>query len=122
VAYTPVNKQRLCKQQPLLGNARNNRTTGLCNPFLSNSSVNMPTIGILLETVFSIRSVQSSYKEEFSSESAVLDERPSIFIRDKSIFSSERLLHKDYYRRSSAEKNVWSWVSRGLTPRRNDWR
>jgi hypothetical protein len=27
-----------------------------------------------------------------------------IFIRDKSIFSSERMLHKDYYRRSSVEK------------------
>jgi hypothetical protein len=35
-----------------------------------------------------------------------LDERPSIFIKDKPIFSSERILHKDYYRRSSAEKNL----------------
>jgi hypothetical protein len=25
-------------------------------------------------------------------------------VRDKPIFSSERMLHKDYYRRSSAEK------------------
>jgi hypothetical protein len=33
-----------------------------------------------------------------------LDEIPSIFVRDKPIFSSERMLHKDYYRRSSAEK------------------
>jgi hypothetical protein len=31
-------------------------------------------------------------------------ERPSIFIRDKPIFSSERTLHKDYYRKSSVEK------------------
>jgi hypothetical protein len=30
-----------------------------------------------------------------------LDERPSIFIRDKPIFSSERMLHKDYYRKCS---------------------
>jgi hypothetical protein len=29
---------------------------------------------------------------------------PSIFIRDKPFFSSERVLHKDYYLRSSAEK------------------
>jgi hypothetical protein len=29
---------------------------------------------------------------------------PSIFIRDKLIFSSERVSHKDYYRRSSVEK------------------
>jgi hypothetical protein len=27
-----------------------------------------------------------------------------MFIRDKPIFSSERMLHKDYYRRSSVEK------------------
>jgi hypothetical protein len=33
-----------------------------------------------------------------------LDEIPSIFVRDKPIFSSERMLHKDYYLRSSAEK------------------
>jgi hypothetical protein len=33
-----------------------------------------------------------------------LDEIPSIFVRDKPIFSSERMLHKDYYRRSSDEK------------------
>jgi hypothetical protein len=32
-----------------------------------------------------------------------LDERPSIFIRDKTI-SSERMLHKDYYSRSSVGK------------------
>jgi hypothetical protein len=44
-------------------------------------------------------------------------------IRDKSIFSSERMLHKDYYRKGSvAKKNLWSWVSRGLTPRQTDWR
>jgi hypothetical protein len=30
-----------------------------------------------------------------------LDDKPSIFIRDKLIFSSERLLHKDYYPKSS---------------------
>jgi hypothetical protein len=30
-----------------------------------------------------------------------LDERPSIFITDKPIFSSERMLHKDYYRKGS---------------------
>jgi hypothetical protein len=65
-----------CKQRALLGNARNiqacnNRTTGLCKPFLNKGSVNMPTIRVLLETVFSIRSVQSGYKEEFSWESAV---------------------------------------------------
>jgi hypothetical protein len=45
VAYRPVAKPWLCKQRPLLGNAcnlhaRNNRTTVLCNPFLSNGYVN----------------------------------------------------------------------------------
>jgi hypothetical protein len=33
-----------------------------------------------------------------------LDERRSIFIIDKPIFSSERMLHKDYYRKSSVGK------------------
>jgi hypothetical protein len=32
------------------------------------------------------------------------DERPSIFIKNKSIFSSERMLHKDYCRKGSVEK------------------
>jgi hypothetical protein len=66
-----------CKQRPLLGNARdiharNNRMKGLCNPFLSNGSVNTPIkIGVLLETVFSIRSMRSGYAEEFSWESTI---------------------------------------------------
>jgi hypothetical protein len=30
-----------------------------------------------------------------------LDERPSVFIRIKPIFLSERMLHKDYYRKGS---------------------
>jgi hypothetical protein len=34
----------------------------------------------------------------------MLDERPSIFIRDKPIFSSERMLHKDYYHKGSVEE------------------
>jgi hypothetical protein len=33
-----------------------------------------------------------------------LDEKPSIFIGDKLIFSSERMLHKDYYGKSSVGK------------------
>jgi hypothetical protein len=48
--------------------------------------------------------------------------KPSILIRDKPIFSSERMLHKDYYFRDQLEKeNLWSWVSRNLTPRWTDW-
>jgi hypothetical protein len=47
--------------------------------------------------------------------------RSSIFIRDKPIFSSERMLHKNYYRKVSVEKKFCSWVSRCLTPRRSDW-
>jgi hypothetical protein len=45
-----------------------------------------------------------------------LDERPGV--RDKPTFSSERMLHKNYYSKDSVEKkNLWSWASRGLTPR-----
>jgi hypothetical protein len=46
VAYRAVAKRSFCKERPLLDNARkiharNNRTTGLCNQFLSYGSVNM---------------------------------------------------------------------------------
>jgi hypothetical protein len=33
-----------------------------------------------------------------------------------------RLGHKDYDRRGSVGKNLWSCVSRGLAPKRTDWR
>jgi hypothetical protein len=48
---------------------------------------------------------------------ARLDERPRIFIRDKSIFLSVRMIYKDYYRKSWVKRNLWSWVSKGLTTR-----
>jgi hypothetical protein len=53
VAYRQVSKRWLCKQRPLLGNVRNKhvrnaRTTVLCNPFLSNRSVNTPLQQYLL--------------------------------------------------------------------------
>jgi hypothetical protein len=35
-----------------------------------------------------------------------LDRRPSIFIRDKPIFSSERMLHKDYDCKDSVEEKI----------------
>jgi hypothetical protein len=31
----------------------------------------------------------------------------SIFIRDKPIFSSERMLHKDYDHKGPVEKKIW---------------
>jgi hypothetical protein len=77
VAYRPFDKHLLYKQLPLLGNvrniqARNNRMTGLRKTFLSNGSVNtFITIGVLLETVFYVRSVQNGCKQEFSWELAV---------------------------------------------------
>jgi hypothetical protein len=38
-------------------------------------------------------------------------EKSSIFIRDNPIFSSERMLHKDYYRKSSVGEKISSVVS-----------
>jgi hypothetical protein len=35
-----------------------------------------------------------------------LEERPSVFIRDKPILSLERMLHKDYYHKSSVGKEI----------------
>jgi hypothetical protein len=34
----------------------------------------------------------------------------------------ERMLHKEYNRKCSVEKEKWSWVSRGLTLNLTDWR
>jgi hypothetical protein len=39
---------------------------------------------------------------------STLDERPSIYIRDKPIFLSERMLHKDYEWKGSVEKKTVS--------------
>jgi hypothetical protein len=44
-------------------------------------------------------------KEEVNAK-YTLDEEPSIFIRDNPILSSERILHKDYYRKSSVGKQI----------------
>jgi hypothetical protein len=48
-----------------------------------------------------------------------LDEIPSIFMRDEPIFSSERMLHKDYYRRSSVEKKNLVVGLKGLDAKTN---
>jgi hypothetical protein len=40
-------------------------------------------------------------------------ERPNIFIRDKPIFSSERMLHEDYYLTGWAEKKISGRESQG---------
>jgi hypothetical protein len=47
------------------------------------------------------------------------DERPSVFIRNNPIFSSERMLHKDYYRRSSFEKKSLVVGLKGLEAKTN---
>jgi hypothetical protein len=49
----------------------------------------------------------------------ILDERSSIFVRDKLIFSSERMLRKDYYRRSSVEKKILVVGLKGLDAKTN---
>jgi hypothetical protein len=43
----------------------------------------------------------------------VTSERRSLFIRDKLILSSEKILHRDYECKGPVEKNIWSWLSRG---------
>jgi hypothetical protein len=55
-------------------------------------------------------------KEEFSITCYTcdtLDVRPSVFIKDKPIFSSVRMLHKDYYRKDSVVKKVSCHESQG---------
>jgi hypothetical protein len=48
-----------------------------------------------------------------------LDERPSIFIRDKPIFSSERVLNNDYHRRSLVAKKSLVVGLKGLDAKTN---
>jgi hypothetical protein len=43
----------------------------------------------------------------------VFSEKPSIFIRDSPIFSSEKMLHKDLYRKGSVEKIISVSESQG---------
>jgi hypothetical protein len=48
---------------------------------------------------------------------------PAAIVKKRPILSPERVLPKDYNRMCSVGKwNYWSWVSRGLSPRRTDWR
>jgi hypothetical protein len=59
------------------------------------------------------------HKEEFSITHLT---RPSTFIRDKPILSSERMLHKDYNRKGSvAKKKSLVVILKGLGAR-TDWR
>jgi hypothetical protein len=65
------------------------------------------------------------HEEEFSKTYAIceihtLEKRPNILVRDKHIFSSERMLHKDYDRMGSVEKKRSIVVSlKGLRARMN---
>jgi hypothetical protein len=45
---------------------------------------------------------------------------PAAIVKDRPILSSNRMLRKDYNSECSVEKSYWSWVSRGLSPRRTD--
>jgi hypothetical protein len=54
------------------------------------------TIAGQLEAVFSVVSAPRLYGENPRQAERGFDERPSIFIRGKPLFSSERVLHKDY--------------------------
>jgi hypothetical protein len=46
---------------------------------------------------------RKNFQEHAMSAIRTYEERPSIFIRDNSIFSSQ-MLHKDYYHKDSVEK------------------
>jgi hypothetical protein len=48
-----------------------------------------------------------------------LDERPSIFIKDKPILSSDKMLHKDCYRKISVGKTSLVVSLEGLDAKKN---
>jgi hypothetical protein len=47
------------------------------------------------------------------------DKSQNIFIRDKSIFSSERMLHKNYYRMGSVAKKILVVILKRLGDKTN---
>jgi hypothetical protein len=51
-----------------------------------------------------VHSGKKNFQQHAISAILRLDGRQSIFIRDSPIFSSERRLHKEYYRKGSVEK------------------
>jgi hypothetical protein len=62
-------------------------------------------------------------REEFSitcyMRESTFDERPSIFIRDNPIFSSGRMVLKDYYHKGSVEKKSLVVSLKGLDAKTN---
>jgi hypothetical protein len=48
-----------------------------------------------------------------------LDERLGIFVRDKPVFSSERMSHKDYDRKGSVGKKYLVVILKGLSAETN---
>jgi hypothetical protein len=61
------------------------------------------------------------HKEEFSTACVLcrLDERASIFIRGKTTFPSDRVLHKEYDCKSSAKKKSLVVTLKGLDAKAN---
>jgi hypothetical protein len=58
---------------------------------------------VLTEDLFVVQK-----KEFYTCAKCTFDERPSIFLRDKPIFSSERMLREDYYRNGSSGGKIIS--------------
>jgi hypothetical protein len=71
-----------------------------CGKYISAAVNQRATIE---EAVFSLGAAPRLYKDDLTQ----LDEMPSIFIREKPIFSSERMLHKDYCRKRSSKKKIF---------------
>jgi hypothetical protein len=58
----PVSREWICKHIPVVTNMH----AAIEKPISKQRVGKHTTIGVLLETVFSVWSVQSAYKEEFS--------------------------------------------------------
>jgi hypothetical protein len=122
VTYRPVAKRWLCKQRPLLGNARNihscnNKTTGLCDLFLSNGSEAGSNTSIV-----TLRVVGGDEKGSLKSETVKYDREsqgtrtrerlrwqgPAVYTSDRPVLSSERTSHKKQDRNCQTVINIWS--------------
>jgi hypothetical protein len=62
---------------------------------------------VLIEDMYTIAKQELSVTC-YMCDTYTLEERPSIFVRDKPIFSPENILHKDYERKDSVENKITS--------------
>jgi hypothetical protein len=170
MAYRPAAKHWLCKQRPLLGNARNNRITmfsvvcaatvamqrrskhtsttieGLCFLRCPCQGVTLKTTGAVVKLT-TVQVTKQPFQHTIRKTGIICFAKPRGLIVQKEKFSvtcymcnaytwrkatridnrqTHLLVREDVTQgllpRGFSWKDLRSWVSKGFTPRRTDWR